>query len=72
LLVFAAIQNKTVKAETIYGKIPYKKSETEWAFWSAARTTVRQKPNVRIYNITPTIEIGINTIPAFLNQIIFI
>jgi len=56
--VFDAIQNKIVKAETKYGKIPYRVSETEWECRSTAMKTVTQKNMAqRLINI-PIIDVG--------------
>jgi len=56
--VFDAIQNKIVKAEIKYGKIPYSVSDTEWEWRSIAIKTVTQKKTAqRLINI-PITEVG--------------
>jgi hypothetical protein len=47
-----------VKADTKYGKIPYKVSVLECEYLSTAVNTVMQNPLVIRYKITPTTDTG--------------
>jgi len=70
--VFDAIQNRIVKAETKYGKIPYRVSLTECECRSIARKTVTQKKTTQSERIIPITVVGIYIHPIFLNQFVLI